>query len=128
MFLRSRLNQLNLCISFRSSFLQCLEFYLFCSYFILFLFCSLLFHHLLPAAIYLLKVNNRNTITRCEIYSKSRKKTVERCHWHLFDIFIVNSEYISHLVLVFLLLTLKIITGWGVSHDLKTDSYFDNQR
>ena len=110
-FLCSRLNQLNLCISFRSSFLQCLEFYLFCSYFILFLFCSLLFHHLLPAAIYLLKVNNRNTRTRCEIYSKLTVKTPERCqrrHWRRSGNFVVDSEHISHHSLVFLLLTLNM--------------------
>ena len=41
-----------------------------------------------PAGIYLLKVNNRNTRARCEI-------------------FIVNFEHISHLALVFLLLTLN---------------------
>ena len=40
-----------------------------------------------PADIYLLKVNNGNTRTRCEICS--------------------NFEHISHLVLVFLLLTLS---------------------
>ena len=46
-----------------------------------------------PAGIYMLKVNNRNTRTRCEICS---------------GIFIVNFEHISHLVLVFLLLTLNM--------------------
>ena len=40
-----------------------------------------------PAGIYLLKVNNRNTI--------------------IIGVFIVNFEHISHLVLVFLLLTLS---------------------
>ena len=48
-----------------------------------------------PDDIYLLKVNNRNTRTRCEICSK-------------LTIFIVKSEHISHLVLVFLLLTLNM--------------------
>ena len=43
--------------------------------------------------VYLLKVNNRNTRTRCEICSKFT---------------IVNFEHISHLVLVFLLLTLNM--------------------
>ena len=33
-----------------------------------------------PARIYLLKVNNRNTRTRCEIRSKLAIKTPER-HW-----------------------------------------------
>ena len=44
-----------------------------------------------PADIYLLKVNNRNSRT-----------------WRRSGIFIVNFEHISHLVLVFLLLTLKM--------------------
>ena len=34
-----------------------------------------------PAGIYLLKGNNRNTRTRCEISSKLRIKTPERRHW-----------------------------------------------
>ena len=58
--------------------------------------------------IYLLKVGNRNTRTRCEICSKLKIKTPERHHWHLSGIFILNFEHISHLVLVFLLLTLNI--------------------
>ena len=33
-----------------------------------------------PANIYLFKVNNRNTRTRCEICSKLTIKTPERCH------------------------------------------------
>ena len=52
---------------------------------------------LYPAGIYLFKVNNRNTRTRCEICSKLICSGV----------FIVNFEHISHLVLVFLLLTLS---------------------
>ena len=47
-----------------------------------------------PAGNYIFKVNNRNTRTMREICSK-------------LTIFIVNFEYISHLVLVFLLLTLS---------------------
>ena len=49
---------------------------------------------------YLLKVSNRSTRTRCEIYSKLTVKTLERR-----GILIVNFEHISHLVMVFLLLT-----------------------
>ena len=60
-----------------------------------------------PAGIYLLKVNNRNTRARCEICSKLTIKAPERCHWHRSGGFIVNSEHISPLVLVFLLLTLN---------------------
>ena len=52
--------------------------------------------------IYLLKVNNRNTRTRFEICSKLTIKTPERRQWR-----IVNLEHISHLVLMFLLLTLN---------------------
>ena len=50
--------------------------------------------------IYMLKVNNRNTRTRCEICSKLTTKTPERRHWCHSGIFIVNFEHISHLVLV----------------------------
>ena len=62
---------------------------------------------LLPAGIYLFKVNNRNTRTRCEICSKLTIKTTERRQWRRSSVFIINFEYISHLVLVFLLLTLS---------------------
>ena len=65
-------------------------------------------HHLsVPASVYLLKVNNRNTRTRCEICSKLTIKTPERRHWRRYSVFIVNFEHISHLVLVLLLLTLN---------------------
>ena len=63
---------------------------------------------LFPADIYLLKVNNRNTRTRCEICSKLTIKTPERRHWRRSGFFIVNFEHISHLVVVFLLLTLNM--------------------
>ena len=80
------------------------------------------------------KVKNRNTRTRCELCSKLTKKTPVRrrlgllcsyvmCEmyvlqsrtltkiknekWRHSGVFIVNFEYISHLVLVFLLLTLS---------------------
>ena len=63
--------------------------------------------------IYLFKVNNRNSRTRCEICSKLTIKTPERRQWHLSGVVIVNFEHISHLLLVFLLLTLsrQISTG-----------------
>ena len=54
------------------------------------------------------KVNNRNTRTRCKIYSKLTMKTPERCQWGRSAVFIVNFEYISHLVFLFLLLTLNM--------------------
>ena len=43
-----------------------------------------------------------------EMCSKLTIKTPERHHWRHFDVFIVNFEHISHLVLVFLLLTLNM--------------------
>ena len=54
---------------------------------------------------YMFKVKDRNTRTRCEVCLKL--KTPERHHCHRSGFFIVNSEHISHLVLVFLLLTLS---------------------
>ena len=50
------------------------------------------------ANIYLFKVSNRNTSQRCEICSKLTIKTPE---------VIVNFEHVSHLFLVFLLMTLN---------------------
>ena len=61
-----------------------------------------------PAGINLLKVNNKNTRTRCEICSKLTIKTLDGCQWCHSGVFIVNSEHVSHLVLVFLLLALNI--------------------
>ena len=61
----------------------------------------------IPAGIFLFKVNNRNTRTRCEICSKLTINTPERRQWRRSGVFIVNFEHISHLVLVFLLLTLS---------------------
>ena len=51
------------------------------------------------AGIYLLKVNNRNTRTRCEICSKLTVKLNK---------VIVSFEHISHVVILFLLLTLNM--------------------
>ena len=51
---------------------------------------------------YMLKVNYRNTKTRCEICSN-----VEICHWRRSGVFIVNFKYTSQLALVFLHLTLN---------------------
>ena len=55
-----------------------------------------------PANIYLFKVNNRNTIKKCEICSKLTIKTPERRHWCRSGVLIVNFE-----LLVFLLLPLN---------------------
>ena len=59
-----------------------------------------------PVGVYLLKVNNRNTRTRCERCLKSVIKT---------PVFIVNFEHISHFVLVFQLLTLNMQLPTGQS-------------
>ena len=62
-----------------------------------------------PTDIYLLKVNNRNTRTRCEICSKLTIKIPERRHsTRRSGIFTVNFNHISHFVLLFLLLTLNM--------------------
>ena len=62
----------------------------------------------ITTSICLLKVNDRNTRSRFEIYSKLTIKTPERHHWRHSGVFIVNFEHISHLVLVFLLITLNM--------------------
>ena len=58
----------------------------------------------LPAGIYLLKVNNRNTRTRCEICSELTLKTPKRRQLCRSGVYVINFEHISLLVLVFLLL------------------------
>ena len=60
-----------------------------------------------PAGNYVFQVNNRNIKTRREICSKLTIKTPERRYWRRSDVFIANFEDISHLVLVFPLLTLS---------------------
>ena len=60
-----------------------------------------------PAKIYLFQVNNRSTKKKCEICSKLTIKTPEWRHWRRSIIFIVNFERISHLFVLFLLLTLN---------------------
>ena len=61
---------------------------------------------LVPVDIYVFKVNSGNSRIRCEICSKLAIRAPERRHRRS-GVFIVNSEHISHLVLVFLLLTLS---------------------
>ena len=60
-----------------------------------------------PTNIYLFNVNNRNTTKRFKICSKLTIKTLERRQWRLCGVFIVNFKHISHLFLVFLMLTLS---------------------
>ena len=72
-------------------------------------------YNALPAVVYLLKVNKRNTITRCEICSKLTIKTSERRHWGRSDVFIVNFEHISHLALVFYIVNFEhVIAAWEI--------------
>ena len=61
-----------------------------------------------PVGIYLLKINNRNTRKRSEICSKLTIKTRERRQRRRSGVIIVNFQPISHLALVFLLLTLNM--------------------
>ena len=53
-----------------------------------------------------LKVNNRNTEKMCEICSELTIKTSEWRHWRRSGVFIVNFEHISHLFVLFVLITL----------------------
>ena len=68
-----------------------------------------------PAEIYLLKVNNRNTRTRCEICSKLTTNTPEQRKWHCSGVFIVNLEHMSHLAVMILLLALNKELSAGFS-------------
>ena len=56
---------------------------------------------LYPVGIYLLKIKDKNTRTRCEICSKLTTKTPERRYWRRSSAFIANYEHISHIVLIF---------------------------
>ena len=70
----------------------------------------------IPACNHMFKGSNRNTRTRCEMRFKLTRKTPERHCWRRSGVFIVNFELISHLVLVFLLLTLsRKKEGWDRS-------------
>ena len=61
-----------------------------------------------PANIYLFKVNNGNTRTKCEICSKLTIKTLGQRKRHRCGVFIIDFEQISHIVwLMFSLLTLN---------------------
>ena len=65
------------------------------------------------ADIYLLKVNNRNSKTRCEIRSKLTIKAPKRRHWRRSGVFVVNFLHISHIVLVFSIVNFEhAIDGW----------------
>ena len=50
-------------------------------------------------------------------------KTLQRCHWSRSGVFIVNFEHISHILVVFLLLSLKMLLPAG-KQDLQCCSFF----
>ena len=62
---------------------------------------------LFPAGNCIFKVNNRNTRTRREICLKLTIKTPERRYWRRSGVFVANFDHMSHLFLLFLLLTLS---------------------
>ena len=64
------------------------------------------------ANICLFKINNRNTRKRCVICSNLTIKIPEQHRWRRLSIFIVNFEHISHLFVLFLLLTLNKLVFW----------------
>ena len=60
-----------------------------------------------PVSKNMFKINNSNTSTRFEICSKLTLKTSEQSYWCHSSVFILLFEHISHLVIVFLVLTLS---------------------
>ena len=58
---------------------------------------KIIFIYQYPAGNYMFRVDNRNTRVRCEICSKLTN-TRQR-QWRPSDVFVVNFEHISHLVL-----------------------------
>ena len=62
---------------------------------------------LVPADNYMFKFNNRNK-TKCQICLKLTIKKPKRRQWRRSGAFVVNFEHITHLVLMFLLLTEKL--------------------
>ena len=65
------------------------------------------------ASNYQLKINKRNTRTRREICSKLTIKTLKRHYCRHSGAFLINSEHVSRLFLMFLSLTLNIKYGLG---------------
>ena len=61
-------------------------------------------HYYFPTNNYLFKVIDKNSRAWCKICPKLTIKTSERHQWRHSEVFIINFEYISHHVLVYLLL------------------------
>ena len=72
---------------------------------------------MIPANIYLLKFNNKNSRKMCEIFWKLTIKTTQRRQWRCSGVFIVNFKHILHLFVMFLLLTLskQILAEYNVN-------------
>ena len=64
------------------------------------------------AGIYLVKTNNGNTRTMCEICSKLTIKIPEQSHWHRSGVFIVNFKQISHNVRVYIVDFEQVNANW----------------
>ena len=69
---------------------------------------------LVPADNYMFKFNNRNK-TKCQICLKLTIKKPKRRQWRRSGAFVVNFEHITHLVLMFLLLTEQLKAGVTVN-------------
>ena len=76
------------------------------------------FKHYSQMAITCSKLTMEKTGRRCEVRSKLTMKILERRHWPRSTFFIISFEHISHLVLVFLLLTLsrQMLAGIIISY------------
>ena len=57
-----------------------------------------------PPSFFLFKINNGNTKSILEICSKLTIKTPEQRHGRCFGVYIINREYISHFILLFMTL------------------------
>ena len=66
----------------------------------------------IPVGLYLVKVNNRNTRTRCKICSKLTMKTTERRHWRRSGVFIINLVYFTPCSIVSTVNFEHVIAGW----------------
>ena len=74
-----------------------------------------------PTGIYLLRVNNRNSRTRCEIGSQLTIKIPKRRQWRRSGIFIVNFERISHLVLLLSIVNFEHVIAGRAGYALMTE-------
>ena len=66
-----------------------------------------------PANIHIFKINNRKPRKTYELWSKFIIKTPQRRQFCCSDFFIVKFEHISHLFLLFLLTSNRILFDWS---------------